>query len=66
MTVCCVVLPLEPLAVGDVVDRSSWPPHVTLVGDVRLPEGGTDTAAAVLRATAARAGPLGEPGFTSP
>ncbi len=56
MTVCCVVLPLVPLAVGDVVDRSSWPPHVTLVGDVRMPAGGVDTAAAVLRATAARTG----------
>jgi lincosamide nucleotidyltransferase A/C/D/E len=58
VAVCCVVLPLVPLAVGDVVDRSVWVPHVTLVGDVRMPGGGTDAAAAVLRATAARIGPL--------
>ena len=58
MAVCCVVLPLVPLAVGDVVDRAAWVPHVPLVGDVRLPDGGTDTAAAVLRATAGRVGPL--------
>ncbi|WP_147392052.1 nucleotidyltransferase domain-containing protein [Amnibacterium setariae] len=58
MRTCCVVLPLEPLEVGDVVDRAAWPAHVTLVGNAVLTDGATDTAAAVLRAFAAATPPL--------
>ncbi|WP_375406344.1 2'-5' RNA ligase family protein, partial [uncultured Amnibacterium sp.] len=46
-------LPLVPLGVGDVVDRSAWVPHVTLIGNFLLPEGAADTAIAVLRRFAA-------------
>lgn len=58
MRTCCVVLPLEPLEVGDVVVRAAWPAHVTLVGNAVLADGATDTAAAVLRAFAAATAPL--------
>lgn len=56
MRTLCVVLPLVPLAVGDVVDRAAWVPHVTLVGNIRVPDAALDTAVAVLRAVAG-AGP---------
>lgn len=58
MTLCTVNLPLVPLAVGDVVDRSDWVPHVTLIGNTRMPAGAEDTAAAVLRHVAAAAAPV--------
>jgi lincosamide nucleotidyltransferase A/C/D/E len=55
--ICTVNLPLVPLAVGDVVDRSAWVPHVTLIGNFRVPDGAGDIAAAVLRHLAAATGP---------
>ena len=58
MRACCVVLPLVPLAVGDVVERAAWPAHVTLVGNAHLADGATDTAAAVLHGFAAAIAPL--------
>ncbi|WP_375388108.1 nucleotidyltransferase domain-containing protein [uncultured Amnibacterium sp.] len=44
-----IALPLVPLRVGDVVQRAAWVPHVTLVGNLRLPQGGEDVAAELLR-----------------
>ncbi|MGT2424697.1 nucleotidyltransferase domain-containing protein [Amnibacterium kyonggiense] len=55
---CCVVLPLEPLEVGDVVVRAAWPAHVTVVGDVLMADAATDAAVAVLRRFAASTPPL--------
>ena len=51
-------MPLVALAVGEVVDRSAWVPHVTLVGNARMPDGAEDTAAAVLRHLAAATAPV--------
>jgi hypothetical protein len=58
MRTCCVVLPLEPLDTGDVVDRAEWPAHVTLVGNALLADGAIDAADAVLRSFAASTAPL--------
>lgn len=52
MRTITVSVPLVPLRVGDVVDRRAWVPHITLMGNMRIPDGGTDTASAVLRAVA--------------
>jgi lincosamide nucleotidyltransferase A/C/D/E len=51
--VFAVVLPLGPLRVGERIDRTAWPPHVTLVADVQS-SGGFDVVLAVVREAARR------------
>lgn len=48
-----VVLPLAPLRVGERIDRTSWPPHVTLVSNARS-SAGFDVVLAVVREAARR------------
>jgi hypothetical protein len=43
-----IQLPLMPLTVGQVVDRSAWPPHITVIGNFRA-GGSTAVEAAVAR-----------------
>lgn len=52
-----VVLPLAPLRVGEWIDRSAWPLHVTLVTDV-LSDAGPDRLVGVLREASKRLPPL--------
>lgn len=51
-----VQLPLEPLAVGQVVDRAAWPPHITLIGNFLAHD--DDTIAAAVERFAATTPPV--------
>ena len=51
-------LPLAPLRVGQLVGRSAWPLHVTLVGNFRLPAHRQDLLLDVVHRWAAASQPL--------
>jgi hypothetical protein len=51
-----VQLPLVPLTVGQTVDRSAWPAHITLIGNFRAPS--ADAVEAVLARFAAATPPV--------
>lgn len=50
----CVVLDLVPVAVGTVIDRRHWVPHVTVLGNVHIPDAALDSAVAVVSAVDSR------------